>query len=152
MELIFTKKEGKYDQLAIWKQGQLSGQIECPKQGIIPHDMVHYGVEHILQKRGFIGRIHAGEEVSFQMQGEAESDGVERLVEVFQADGWSGWQTPAQDMLDLYQVTCAARVCPPLLLAAEDIEQVRQELLRLSVLWQKVEIGQSLTLSFKLDA
>ena len=151
MELIFTKKEGKYDQLAIWKQGQLSSQIDCPKQGIIPHDMVHYGVEHILQKRGFIGRIHAGEEASFQMQGEAESDGVERLVEVFQADGWSGWQSAAQDMLDLYQVTCAARSCPPLSLSTEDIEQVREELLRLSALWQAVAVGQTLTLQFDLN-
>ena len=151
MELIFTKKEGKYDHLAIWKGGCLSAEIDCPKQGIIPHDMVHFGVEHVLQKRGFIGRIHTGEEASFQMQGEAESDGVERLVEVFQADGWSGWQSAAQDMLDLYQVTCAARSCPPLSLATEDIEQVRQELLRLSALWQAVAVGQTLTLQFDLN-
>lgn len=149
MELIFTKRrEGKYDHLAIWKEGELRGEIECPKQGIIPHDMMHYGVEHILQKRGFIGRVAAGEAAAFEMQGEAESDGVERLVEVFQADGWAGWNTAAEDMLDLYQVTCAARDCPSLSLQVTDVEQVRQELLRLSALWQATEAGQSLHLKF----
>ncbi|WMW80560.1 hypothetical protein RF679_18255 [Undibacterium cyanobacteriorum] len=149
MELIFTKrKDGKYDHLAIWNAGELRGEIECPKQGIIPHDMVHYGVEHILQKRGFIGRVAAGEAAVFQMQGEAESNGVERLVEVFQADGWAGWSTAAEDMLDLYQVTCAARQCPALPLQVADVEQVRQELLRLSALWQTTEPGQSLHLEF----
>ena len=46
------------------------------------HHSARYGAlwrRAYLAKRGFIGRIHAGEEVSFQMQGEAESDGVERL-------------------------------------------------------------------------
>lgn len=152
MQLIFTKKNGKYDHLSIVKGGQEVGNIDCPKQGIIPHDMVHYGVENTLHKRGFISRIHAGEKATLQMQAEAESDGVERLVEVFQADGWSGWQTPAEDMLELYQVTCDARHCPALQVKPEDVESVRCELLRLSSLWSAVAIGDSLTLGFDLQA
>ena len=151
MELQFTKKNGKYDHLAIWKNGTLIGEIDCPKQGIIPHDMVHFGVEKILHKRGFISRIHAGEEANFQMKGEAESDGVERLVEVFQADGWSGWQTSAIEMLDLYQVTCNARLCPALALNEADVESVRVELLRLSRLWNAVDVGGVLNLRFELQ-
>lgn len=150
MELKFTKKNGKYDHLAIAKDGALIAEIDCPKQGIIPHDMVHFGIETILHKRGFISRIHAGEEANFQMKGEAESDGVERLVEVFQADGWSGWQTPANELLELYQVTCHARECPALQLRAEDVESVRLELLHLSALWSAVAINDMLTLRFEV--
>ncbi len=152
MQLVFTKKTGKYDHLTIIRPNCEIEQIDCPKQGIIPHDMVHFGVESILHKRGFISRIHAGEEATFQMQAEAESDGVERLVEVFQADGWSGWQTPAGEMLDLYQVTCNARLCPPLALSVDDVDMVRLELLRLSALWNAVPTHESLTLNFELQA
>lgn len=151
MQLTFTKKNGKYDHLAIVKDDKEVGHVDCPKQGIIPHDMVHYGVESVLHKRGFISRIHAGEEATFQMQAEAESDGVERLVEVFQADGWSGWKTPASDMLELYQVTCHARLCPALQLGTADVESVRIELLRLSALWNAVDVGDALTLNFELQ-
>ncbi len=96
MQLIFTKGSGKHDMMDVILNGVLAESIACPKQGIIPHDMVHYAVESTLHKRGFIGRILDGEATSFRMATESESDGVERLVEVFQADGWSGWSTLPQ--------------------------------------------------------
>jgi hypothetical protein len=104
MQLIFTKGPGKYDKMEVIRDGVLAESIECPKQGIIPHDMVHYAVESTLHRRGFIVRVLDGQASSFRMEAEPESDGVERLVEVFQADGWSGWSTSVTDMLDLYQV------------------------------------------------
>lgn len=147
-QLIFTKGTGKHDQMDVVLDGVSVETIACPKQGIIPHDMVHYGVESILHKRGFVNRILHGEAASFQMQADAESDGVERLVEVFQADGWSGWISQAADMLALYQVTCHARQCAPLALDENDIEAVRNKLLELSAQWQAVSIGDSLKLDF----
>ncbi|PPU04588.1 hypothetical protein XacyCFBP1159_22365 [Xanthomonas arboricola pv. corylina] len=39
------------------RDGLLAESIDCPKQGIIPHDMVHYAVESTLHKRGFICRV-----------------------------------------------------------------------------------------------
>ena len=148
MQLIFTKGSGKYDQMEVVRDGVAVESIACPKQGIIPHDMVHYGVESTLHKRGFVNRILHGEAASFQMEADAESDGVERLVEVFQADGWSGWTSASTDMLDLYQVTCDARQCAPLALHTDDIEAVRNKLLELSAQWQAVSVGGSLVLDF----
>lgn len=148
MQLIFTKGSGKYDQMEVVRDGVAVERIECPKQGIIPHDMVHYGVESTLYKRGFVNRILHGEAASFQMEADAESDGVERLVEVFQADSWSGWTSAPADMLDLYQVTCDARQCAPLALHADDIEAVRNKLLELSAQWQAESLGGSLVLAF----
>lgn len=111
--------------------------------------MVHYAVESTLHKRGFISRALEGEAVSFQMEGEPESDGVEHLVEVFQADGWAGWKTEPSEMLDLYQVTCKARQCDPLKINADDIEAVRSRILELTALWEAVPVGQSLALQLE---
>ncbi|MFZ6799196.1 hypothetical protein [Undibacterium sp. Di24W] len=149
MQLIFTKGSGKYDQMDVMRNGVVAEKIECPKQGIIPHDMVHFGVESTLHKRGFVDRILHGEAATFQMESEPESDGVERLVEVFQADAWSGWNSAPADMLDLYRVTCNARQCEPLELSLEDIDAVRQKLLVLTAQWQLVAIGESLVLQFE---
>jgi hypothetical protein len=149
MHLIFTKGSGKHDMMDVILNGVLAESIACPKQGIIPHDMVHYAVEGTLHKRGFIGRILDGEATSFRMAAESESDGVERLVEVFQADGWSGWSTPATDMLDLYQVTCNARQCEPLAIQADDIEAVRKRILELTAQWQSIPVGSTLALQFE---
>ncbi|WP_458071173.1 hypothetical protein [Rhodanobacter sp. BL-MT-08] len=91
MQLVFTKGSGKHDTMDVIRDQVVVETIACPRQGIIPHDMVHYAVEQTLHRRGFIGRILDGDDASFQMDANVESDGVERLVEVFQADGWSGW-------------------------------------------------------------
>lgn len=147
-QVIFTKGAGKHDLMDVVRDGVTVERIDCPKQGIIPHDMVHYGVENTLHKRGFVDRILHGEAASFQMAADEESDGVERLVEVFQADGWSGWSSAPADMLDLYQVTCNARQCAPLELQVDDIEAVRARLLELSTQWQAVAVGGHLVLDF----
>ncbi len=147
MQLIFTKGSGKHDTMDVIRDGAVVESMACPKQGIIPHDMVHYAVEHTLHKRGFVGRVLDGEAASFQMQADAESDGVERLVEVFQADGWSGWSSSPTDMLDLYRVTCRARQCAPLALDADDVDAVRQRILALTEQWQSLAVGQSLALA-----
>ena len=146
--LIFTKGSGKHDRMDVMRDDGVSESIECPKQGIIPHDMVHFAVESTLHKRGFVGRVLDGEAATFQMQAEAESDGVERLVEVFQADGWSGWNTAPADMLDLYQVTCKARECEPLDVGPDDIAAVRKRILELTQQWQAVAVGASLAVTF----
>ena len=151
MQLIFTKGSGKYDRMDVVRDDVVAGTIQCPKQGIIPHDMVHYAVESTLHKRGFISRALEGEAVSFQMEGEPESDGVERLVEVFQADGWAGWKTEPDEMIDMYQVTCGARQCDPLNISADDIEAVRSRILELTALWEAVPVGESLALQLEND-
>ena len=84
MKIAFTKGSGKYDLMEILMPGQPPERVNCPKQEIIPHDMVHYAIEHTLKARGFLGRVKNGEASSLQMTQESESDSVERLVEVFQ--------------------------------------------------------------------
>jgi len=145
MQIRFTKGTGKYDAMQITR-GDNVETIACPKQGIIPHDMVHFAVESTLRKRGFLSRVGEGEPASFHMAAEPESDGVERLVEVIQGDAWSGGDTSPVDILDCYQVTCLERKCPALPLAADDILAIRRHIRELDAQWQSLAVGQSIDL------
>lgn len=145
MKISFIKGNGKYDRMVIVR-GDATETIDCPKQRIIPHDMVHYAVESTLHKRGFLGRVRDGEAADFRMAAESESDGVERLVEVFQGDAWSGGTSPAEDMIELYQVTCRSRACAPLPVLPDDIVAVRCRIAELDAVWQALAVGQAVTL------
>ncbi len=120
--------------------------IDCPKQRIIPHDMVHYAVEHTLQTCGFLRRAGLGEAANFQMTPEPHSDGVERLVEVLQGDEWSGGHTAPDELLELYRVTCEARDCPMLGVTTADVRMVREKIRELDSRWQALAVGESMTL------
>ncbi|MFG6448802.1 hypothetical protein ACG0Z6_11205 [Roseateles sp. BYS180W] len=146
MKLNFTKGLGKFDVLELQRPGVAPQRIECPKQRIIPHDMVHYAVEHTLAARGFLGRIKDGEAASFQMHSQAQSDGVERLVEVIQGDAWSGASASAQDLIAMYHLTCEARGCPPLAVDAAALNAVRAAMAELTQAWDAVPVGGVLAL------
>lgn len=146
-QFIFTKCAGKHDRLEVVRSDGRRESILCPKQGIIPHDMVHYAVESVLDERGFLRRLHEGESAGFRMVSDAESDSVERLVEVFQGDAWSGGNAPACDMLDLYRVTCTARSCPLLPINGTAIEAVRSRIVELSAQWDAIAVGESLRMA-----
>jgi len=147
MQLIFTKGSGKFDRMEVVRGDGAIEAIDCPKQRIIPHDMVHYAVESTLERRGFLARVREGARADFRMTPEAESDGVERLVEVIQGDAWSGGGSAAADMLDLYRVTCTERACPMLPVTAVDIDAIRARVGELSAQWDALPTGQSLALS-----
>lgn len=147
IQLVFTKGSGKYDRMEVVRDNGVVERIDCPKQRIIPHDMVHYAVESTLAKCGFLARVRDGARADFRMVAEAESDGVERLVEVIQGDAWSGGTSPAADILDLYQITCAERECPVLPVSGSDVDAIRARIAELTAQWEALAAGQSLALS-----
>lgn len=147
MQLIFTKGSGKFDRMEVVRGNGAIERIDCPKQRIIPHDMVHFAVESTLEKRGFLARVREGARADFRMAAEAESDGVERLVEVIQGDAWSGGTSPAAEMLDLYRVTCSERECPMLGVSEADIDAIRARVGELTAQWNALAVGQSLAIS-----
>jgi hypothetical protein len=147
MKFVFEKlATGKYDRLRIERSGGAE-EIMCPKIGGIPHDMVHFAVENTMNKKGFMRRVAAGEALSFKMRPEVEADQMERLVEVMQADAVSG-SPPAQDLIDMYRVTCDARQVAPYELTTDDIARIRAEMKRLSALWTATPLSGALTLAF----
>jgi len=149
MEFVFEKlKSGKYDRLRIYRDGRTE-EVACPKIGGIPHDMVHFAVENVLKRRGFMRRVADGERLAFRMTHDIESDQMERLVEVLQADRLSG-SPPAAEMIDMYRVTCEARGVEPYPVTVEDIAELRKEIARLEALWRGTEPGAALTLRFDM--
>jgi hypothetical protein len=148
MRLVFTKGSGKSDRLDVLRPGRPPETIDCPKQRIIPHDMVHYAAEHTLVVRGFLGRVKAGEAATFGMEAEPQSDSVERLVEVLQGDAWSGGTSTPADVIHIYAVTCEARGCPALPIGEADIEAVRSAIADLTARWAAVAVGGQIELRF----
>jgi hypothetical protein len=147
MEIIFTKGSGKFDLMQVVRPGKPLERVDCPKQRIIPHDMVHYAVEHTLEVQGFLGRVKEGEAAAFGMKPGALSDSVERLVEVLQGDEWSGGNSSASDIIEMYRVTCDARGCHPLPVDAASIEGVRAFIAGLTRRWEEIPVGGSLKLA-----
>lgn len=146
MTLIFTKRPGKYDLMELHRPDGRVERVDCPKQGIIPHEMVHYAVEHTLALRGFLSRVLAGESAAYLMPPDAQSEGVERLVEVVQGDAWSGGGGSAEDLLEMYRLSCGARGCAPLPVDGVAIDMVRAALADLDRAWAAVAVGGCLQL------
>jgi len=150
MQLVFTKGADKFDRMDVLVDGVCTTTVQCPKQGIIPHDMLHLAVEATLQRRGFIARTLDGDASGFRMTSTAESDGVERLVEVLQADGWAGWTNEPAALLELYAITCEARRCAPLPIGEPEILAVRERIHQLTAAWQSVQIGESMQVPWEI--
>ena len=145
MRLTFTKRDGKYDDLLIERPGRRAERIQNPKQRIIPHDMVHYGVESVLSHRGFLSLVADGQGADFATAGGESEEAIERLVEAFQAEMWGG-RVPADELLDAYRFGCEARGHRAVPVSAEDVAAVRERLDELTAKWSGVPVGGSMTL------
>lgn len=145
MRLTFTKLSGKYDALTVTRAEGSTEQIRCPKQGMIPHEMVHYAVEQVLAQTGFLGMVGLGQTPSARMAPTDGSEAMERLVEVLQAEVWSGQQAPV-DIIALYEQSCAVRGHGPVRIDEATVRALRDEIARLTALWGAVPLMGQLTL------
>lgn len=147
MQLTFTKRAGKHDDLTIAHPGREPERIACPKQGILPHDMIHYAVEHTLAHRGFLSMAANTPATAMTMRGGDSEEAVERLVETFQAEMWGG-RVPAADLLATYAHACEARGHPAAPVTPDDVAAVRARLDALTARWEAVPVNGSLVLDF----
>jgi hypothetical protein len=148
MQLTFTKGSGKFDRLDIVTDAGPQPPIDCPKQGIIPHDMVHFAVESEVATIGFLGGIAAGGDSGFTASADnPHHRAVERLVETVQAEAWSGGPVADAEFIALYRVTCEAREDLPLALDARSIAAIRARIADLTARWATVPVGGTLVLS-----
>ena len=147
MKLTFTKGSGKYDRLEIVTDAGPVAPIDCPKQGIIPHDMVHFAVESEVVTLGFLGGIAAGGDAGYTAGvDDPHHRAIERLVETVQAEAWSGQPYADDDFISLYLVTCEARGDAPLALDGAILRAIRARLVALGTAWGKVPVGGSMQL------
>ena len=144
MRLTFTKRDGKHDDLVIHRAGLPVETIRCPKQGIIPHDMVHFAVESRLAA-GFLSLVADGQSAGYATSGGEAEEAVERLVETFQAEMW-GVRVPAEDLIATYEHACGARGHQAVPVSVADLESIRVRIDDLTAQWAEVPLNGSLTL------
>lgn len=148
MKLTFTKGSGKFDRLDIVAADGPRSTIDCPKQGIIPHDMVHFAVEAEVTTPGFLSLIAAGGDGGFRLGlDDRHAQSVERLVEMFQGEGWSGATVADDDFIALYRVTCEERGDTPLPISGDTIAAIRTRIADLTQRWAAVPVGGQLVLT-----
>ncbi len=149
MLLRFTKGSGKFDRLNITSAAGSQPPIQCPKQGIIPHDMVHFAVEAEVATIGFLGGIAAGGDAGFRAGTDnPHHRAVERLVETMQAEAWGGVPVSDADFIAMYRVTCDARGDQPFDLSPPVLAAIRARLTDLTARWSSVPVGGTLDLVF----
>ncbi len=147
MHLTFIKRSGKYDDLRVERTGRPPESIACPKQRIIPHDMVHFAVESTLAHRGFLGMLVDGEPVNYRTVGGVPEEAIERLVEVLQAELW-GERVPVDELISVYAHACESRGHAAVPVGAADVEAIRARLDALTREWDGLPIGGSMTMDF----
>ena len=81
MQFVFSKGSGKHDRMEVVRANDSLERIDCPKQRLIPHDMCAMW-SRARWRSAALSRGCYGARAGMRMRGEAESDGVERLVEV----------------------------------------------------------------------
>lgn len=151
-----SDKNDKYDQLrCVRRDGSVSSTM-MPRQGVLPHDLIHYVVETVLDYRhGFLGMVGAGAEISFAMEqshavvpaGLADqASHAESLVESLQAQLWSG--SFDQAMFDAgLESACAMRGCAvPVLPQSGGGAALYEAVLALSQRWQALPFYATLEL------
>ncbi len=161
MKLVAEKldKSGKYDRLKFVRSDASETQTVMPRQGTLPHDLVHYIVESQLPlQHGFLGLIAAGSDAGFVMQAShdhanpsitTEAVQTEAIVEALQAQLWSGHFDLAA-FIDGVSTASAARGKPTFDFTGVDVKTVLYEAaLELLERWNCVAHHTSMELRFR---
>lgn len=158
MRVIAIKNSNadKYDQLRFVRDDGSSSTIDMPRQGILPHDLIHYVVESQLPFQfGFLRQVASGADAGFVMEEihdatnpsvSVEAVQVEAIVEALQTQLWSG--VFDQEMfLYAVEMACSARATvAPAWESASVKSLLFQRALELAREWQAVPVSSALEL------
>jgi hypothetical protein len=161
MKLIAAKKgkTDKYDQLRCVRRDGSETSCPMPRQGILPHDLVHYVVETGMRwHHGFLGQVAAGRDIGFAMEyahdpaNREAADQViqaEAMVESLQAQLWGGAFDAGMFMEGL-RGACAVRGRDVPDLSGIDLQEVLyRRAVELGARWQQVPFHGSLELEME---
>lgn len=149
MKLIAEKKgpRDKADLLRFVRRDGSTSQCALPRQGTLPHDLIHYVVESRLPFRnGFLGLIAAGSAAEFVVQivhdvkaadVEREAVQVEAIVEALQTQLWAG-AFDAASFLDAARLAANSRGTPPFDFGSTDPRALYDACLQLLERWNAV--------------
>ena len=164
MKLLARKlgKADKSDLLVCTRADGSTTQVDMPRQGVLPHDLVHCVVESALPFRhGFLSQVADGASIAFEsgvstVQGPqrhvVESGQVESIVEALQSQLWAG-AFDRTSFLEGVALACASRQLPAPAWPAIDLEaELFERAVRLNQEWTQVPPHQSMTLAFERRA
>ncbi len=167
LTITLTRGPARDDALHIRRADGSVAHTHFPKKGPLPHDGVHFFVERALgMHAGFWGMVadgHHPEELaeiakaaghasakraSTPQPHIAELLQAERLVEVFEADHWSGATGDAALLIWSAETACAAShiACPPL--DDAQVAAIRADLAGLATAWSALPAGGALHLDW----
>lgn len=164
MQLIATKSgpSDKYDRLRCVRDDGSETEVPMPRQGVLPHDLVHAVVESALGfSDGFIGLVAKGADIAFLSKSfheyidparHAQGAQAESAVESLQSQLWAGsFDEPAfRYGLD---TACAMRgVAAPDLSGCDLRGALFDRAVALNAEWQAVPWHGEWRMAFPLDA
>jgi len=145
IRLTFTKLLGKYDKFVVEGNGRRLS-IDCPKQRILPHDLIHYAIEKVMGLRGFVRLVSEGRPEAELRHADYDALLGEALVETMQAEMWSG--TPPDDaaFIEMLSITMDARKQKLRPLPPNILGKIRAEIQTLTDAWNQIAPHQTLAL------
>lgn len=161
MKLIAHKMEavGKYDRLRVVRDDGSETGCEMPRQGVLPHDLVHAVVESRLQlQEGFLGLVGKGADIAFAEKNFRDYIDPERHFEVAQSESvveglqtqlWQG-EFDFNAFLAGVAGACAMRGVAVPTITEIDGQAMFETAVRLNTHWQKVPVKAEFVLPFPL--
>lgn len=163
MKLIARKLEqgGKYDHLRVVRDDDSETSCDMPRQGVLPHDLLHAVVESRLQfQDGFLGLVNKGADITFAEKNfrdyidpirHFEVAQAESVVEGLQTQLWAG-EFDVDAFLAGVSGACAMRkVAVPAMLESDGYLMFAQAL-QLNAQWQQVSVKAEFVLPFPIPA
>jgi hypothetical protein len=160
MKIIAEKgsKTDKYDRLRCVRSDGSESSTMMPRQGTLPHDLVHFVVESALPlQHGFLSLVAAGAEVNYAMKivhdttnenVKTQAVQAEAIVEALQTQLWAGYFNLDAFLLGV-RSACAARNKPTFDFAGINAqEKLFEAALALKARWEQVPHRQNLMLEF----
>jgi len=169
MQITFTKGQ-REDWIAVTRDDGSRAETRFPHKGPVPHDAVHLFVEAGLGlTKGFWGLIATGrhpEELAELAKAaghaSAKRAGVpdasivellqaERLVEVFEADLWSGSQSGEGALIELGQTACSYSHVPLPVRPDGSVATIQMAIANFAHSWGSVPTGDTAEFSWPLS-
>jgi hypothetical protein len=160
MLVRFTKNlpTAKVDSLTCVRTDGTNTTGEMPRQGVLPHDAIHFVVESTLGWHdAFFGQVAGGaslDQIAAKLHGQrvewsklTQALQAESLVECLQAELWGGESDPAT-FAETLVITCRRRSVPPPDITAEELVGVRQALRDFGAAWRPLLPGASIERTF----
>ncbi|QBH04979.1 hypothetical protein [Xanthomonas oryzae] len=148
----------KYDHLACVRAAGLRCEVNLPRQGILPHDLIHLWLESRLGlSDGFIGLVAKGAEIDYAGKGlhrhvdperQMQAGQAESVVEALQSQLWSGQFDEAMFHYGPAQACSMRGVMPPELEGIAPEEDLFIPLTRSGAAWNAMAAGMEWRLAF----